>query len=396
MRELAPIGVSAYSRINHLRQTISSLQQNNLAKESELYIFSDAPRNGDEEKVAEVREYLHTISGFRQIHIFERETNSRVANNRGGIKQLLDKYGKVIWLEEDIVTAPGFLVFMNEALDFYQDDERILSISGYCPPIEIPHEYQKDIFLLIGLSGWGLATWKEKFDPFGFDLQKHGIDDFFKNTDDELKFSKCGEDFFILLLREYNGEIDALDVKATYYEFRYNMYTLYPKKSLVQNIGCDGSGWHCGKTNRFFVNELWNKQDNFMFENNISINEKILKVYSRYRSGSMNYVDLFLRLAHRIKDNGINEVIVYGAGNVGRYLAKIFILKGIRVNCFVDKNELLWGKFIGEAEIKSLNEVSVGDIDIYVIASFAFAKEIYRNIEEIYLNLGKEAVFFFL
>ena len=137
--KLAPIGISTYCRLNHLKQTIIALQRNTLAKESELYIFSDAQKQGDEERVAKVREYIYTIDGFKKIHIVERKTNGRVANNRGGMKHLLEKYGKMIWLEEDIVTTSGFLQFVNEALEFYKDDERIISITGYSPPIKIPN-----------------------------------------------------------------------------------------------------------------------------------------------------------------------------------------------------------------------------------------------------------------
>ena len=157
--ELAPIGVSTYSRLYHLKKTIEALQNNTLAKQSELYIFSDAPKEGDEEIVSTVRKYIHTINGFRKVHIIERKTNGRVANNRGGIEELLDKYGKVIFLEEDIVTSAYFLQYMNDALHFYKNDNRISSIAGYCPPIKIPVEYKQDVFILHRFAPWGFAIW---------------------------------------------------------------------------------------------------------------------------------------------------------------------------------------------------------------------------------------------
>ena len=110
---LAPIGVSTYARLNHLRQTIEALKNNHLASESTLYVFSDAARPGDEEQVATVRSYLRTIDGFKEIHIVERATNGRLENSRGGLTWLLDHFGKTIFLEEDIVTAPGFLTYIN-------------------------------------------------------------------------------------------------------------------------------------------------------------------------------------------------------------------------------------------------------------------------------------------
>lgn len=112
----SPIGISTYKRIDHLKETLDALSKNILAEYSDLYIFSDAPRVGDEDEVYKLREFLNTINGFKSVSIFQRITNDRVKNNREGIKYLLDKYGKCIFLEEDIVTAKGFLEFMNSPL----------------------------------------------------------------------------------------------------------------------------------------------------------------------------------------------------------------------------------------------------------------------------------------
>lgn len=309
MDTLAPIGVITYSRINHLKQTIEALQKNILAKESELYIFSDAPQKGDEGIVAKVREYIHTINGFKEVHIVERKTNGRVANGRGGIKQLLDEYGRTIFMEDDIVTAPGFLQFMNDGLEFYKHDDRILSITGYCPPFKIPKECKEEVFILQRFSAWGFSTWKEKFNPFGFELKQHGIDGFLKDKQAIRNFQANGEDMYQMLLLEYNNGIDALDVKLMYYEYKYNMYTLFPSKSLVQNIGHDGSGVHCGVNNKFYHDDLWNKIDNFKFVKDIQVDERIRKTnYKLRRLGFKDKVVNFTKqigiypLLRKIKD----------------------------------------------------------------------------------------------
>jgi len=253
LRNLAPIGISAYSRLCHLKKTIEALKENTLAKDSELYVFSDAPKEGDEEVVENLRKYIHLIDGFKKVHIIERVTNGRVANNRGGMKQLLDQYGKMIFMEEDIVTAPAFLQFINDGLDSYEDNKSILSITGYCPPFKISEKYIADVFILKRFSGWGFATWKEKFNPFGFVLSEHGIDEFLCDKESIKEFMKNGDDMYQMLLSEYNGELDALDVKIMYYEHKYNMFTVYPSKSLVQNIGHDSSGEHCDTSNKFHL-----------------------------------------------------------------------------------------------------------------------------------------------
>jgi len=102
---LAPIGIVTYSRIDHLTKTVNSLKTNELAKESELYIFLDAPRVGDEEKVKIVRDYIYTINGFKKVNIIERESNDLYANYKLGMKQMLEEHGKCIFLEDDNIVS---------------------------------------------------------------------------------------------------------------------------------------------------------------------------------------------------------------------------------------------------------------------------------------------------
>ncbi|TDX58923.1 glycosyltransferase [Orenia marismortui] len=388
MKDLAPIGISTYSRINHLTQTIEALRKNTLANQSELYIFSDAPKEGDEEIVAEIREYIKTIDGFKKVYIIEREKNGRVANNRNGIKQLLNKHGKMIWLEDDIVTASGFLTFMNKALDFYEDDDRVLSITGYSPPIKSPKEYNKDIFLLQRFSGWGFATWKDKFDPYRFELSKYEITKFLDNNIKIEQFKKNGKDMFETLLKQYYGEFNGLDVQVMFYQFQHDLFTIYPIESLVQNIGFDGSGLHSEATNKFHIDRLWDKKDNFMFKKNITVDERIRKSNYNFRSSNEDYRNLSLELANYIKDKGIEEIIVYGAGNVGKSLVKALKIKNIKVNCIVDRNKFLWGTFIEGIEIISLKEALKKNLNFYVIASFDFKEEIAYRLKTKYSKLG--------
>lgn len=285
MKNLAPIGISTYSRINHLKQTIEALQKNTLAKESELYIFSDAPREGDEEIVAKVRRYIRTVDGFKKVHIVEREVNGRVSNNRGGMKQLLDQYGKMIFLEDDIVTAPGFLCFMNNALEFYKDNENIISISGYAPPI---HNYNEkssiDMYLLPRFCAWGFGMTLENFKKYQRPINKNE----YKAIKNKTKvLSVGGIDVLNMIQKEVNGELDAGDVRIMYQQAIHNKYTLYPIKSLVQNIGHDGTGVHCGLTNKFEHKKLWSKTDNFKFIKNIQPDQRIIKANYKFRNNGL-------------------------------------------------------------------------------------------------------------
>jgi len=233
---------------------------NKLATESELYVFSDAPKPGDEEKVKSVRNYLKSVQGFKCVNIIEREENGFVRNYSDGIHMLLDQFGKTIFLEEDIVTASGFIRFVNEALDFYENDDHVFSICGYTPPIEIPKGYKKDVFLSLRFYAWGFGIWKDRYDKIIVDLNE---DQFRYLTNDRKKLKRTlsiGRDYFTLIKMVKNGELDALDVKIFFTEIMSSKYNISPTISLVQNIGFDGSGLHCPESSRFDTDLMRSKE----------------------------------------------------------------------------------------------------------------------------------------
>jgi hypothetical protein len=279
---LAPIGLSVYGRVEHTRKTIEALKRNTLAKESTLYIFSDAPKPGDEEKVARMREYIRTVDGFKEIHLIERTENSRVKNNRGGMKFLLDKYGKMIFMEEDVVTAPGFLQFMNDALEFYENTQMIGCISAYCPPIAIPRHPDKDFFTLTPMNPWGFGLWR---DYFKIDTPI-SEEEFTKIYSDKKNLKKLknavGEAAVKYIQMDFEGKADAGDMKCIFWQYVDDKLTIYPKKSLVHNIGQDNSGVHMGETNKWDVHELWDKVDGFEFSDDIAVDVRILKAHNQF------------------------------------------------------------------------------------------------------------------
>lgn len=294
MKDLAPIGVSAYVRLEHLKQTLGALKNNFLAEESELYVFSDAPREGDERNVQALRTYAATISGFKSVTVIEREQNNRVYNNRGGIDFLLNKYKKVIWLEEDIITSQYFLKYMNDALIAYKDNDKIISITGYCPPIRIPDSYDKDVFLLKRFNAWGFGVWKHKFEPFSYSIDKDEYNRLLSSTKPVL--DRYGKDIFGMVEKEANNELDALDVKLMYFQAVHDLYTVYPVRSMVKNIGFDGSGLHCGNTGRFDV-ELSNSK--IKINHLDKENKFIIRENRKFRNESGIY--FFYKMINKLK-----------------------------------------------------------------------------------------------
>jgi len=253
---LAPIVLFVYNRPWHTQQTVEALQKNELAKESELFIYSDAAKNEDAEaKVNEVREYIKNIDGFKKVTIVEREKNWGLANSIiDGVTKIVNQYGKIIVLEDDLVTSPYFLKFMNEALEIYKDEEKVASIHGYIYPIDgLP-----ETFFIKGADCWGWATWKDRWDIFERDGQKLLSELQLKKLEREADFN--GSYAFTQMLKDQiDGKNNSWAIRWYMSAFLKDMLTLYPGQSHVQNIGFDTEGTHCtNKTSVFRIKLNYN------------------------------------------------------------------------------------------------------------------------------------------
>ena len=242
--ELAPVALFVYNRPNHTRQTVEALQNNILAPESDLIIFSDGPKDSTEsrEGVLAVREYLKTVSGFKSVRVVIRDKNNGLANSIiTGVTEVINQYGRIVVLEDDMISSKHFLQYMNEALSFYERDEKVISIHAYIYPVKksLPETY-----FLKGADCWGWATWKRGWDLFESDGQK---------LLDELKSKKLIKEFnfsgsypYVQMLQDQiAGRNNSWAIRWYASAFLKNKLTLYPGKSLINNIGFDGSGTHC-------------------------------------------------------------------------------------------------------------------------------------------------------
>lgn len=248
--QIAPIVLFAYNRPWHLAQTVEALRQNELADLSDLVIYSDGPKNpADQLKVEEVRKYIRTIEGFNSIKIIQRQKNYGLATSIiTGVTETINHYGRIIVLEDDLVTSPYFLRYLNEALNYYEKEDRVISIVGYIYPVEgLP-----ETFFLRGTDCWGWATWKRGWDLFEEDGQK---------LLSELKKNKLTKPFDYngaypytkMLGHQIQGKISSWAIRWHASGFVKGLLTLFPGRSLVRHIGGDGSGTHCGVTNHFDV-----------------------------------------------------------------------------------------------------------------------------------------------
>jgi hypothetical protein len=246
---LSPIALFVYNRSEHTRKTVEALQKNNLAEESELFIFSDGYKN-DETKsgVEEVRNYIKNISGFKKIEIIEKSENFGLAKSIiSGVTEVVNRFGKVIVLEDDLQTSPYFLEYMNKALDLYEAEENVISIHGYLYPVK---NKLPETFFIKGADCWGWATWQRGWQLFEPNGQKLLNELESKNLTKEFDFGGSYP-YTQMLMGQIAGRNNSWAIRWYASAFLNNKLTLYPGRSLVKNIGMDGSGRHSVKMDSY-------------------------------------------------------------------------------------------------------------------------------------------------
>lgn len=241
MEKFAPIVIFAYNRVDHLKKLIETLLQNDESKYSDLFVYSDAAANVEkQDAVNEVRKYLQSIKGFKRKTIIEREKNWGLRRNIiDGVTTVVEKYGRVIVLEDDLVLSPFFLDYMNKALDKYCDDSRVMQICGSM--IDICTNDLPDSFFSGFSDCYGWATWKESWALYKRDPQA-----LFKDTprNEVYRYNKAGFDLWKQIIANYDGTLDSWAAYWYVTIVQNNGLVLYSKKPLSMTI-YDESGTNC-------------------------------------------------------------------------------------------------------------------------------------------------------
>lgn len=246
---LAPVALFAYARQDHLRLTVESLLRNPECSSTHLYVFCDGPHNeAAREQTDAVRAYVDTLQGFASVTRIYRDGNRGLAQSIiGGVSEVVARHGYVVVMEDDLVVSPHFLAYMNQGLQLYCDEPRVASIHGYSYPVE---EELPDTFFLRGADCWGWATWARAWQHFEPDGQK--LLSALRQQKLTHAFDMGGAyPFTRMLSNQIKGKNNSWAVRWHASCFLANMLTLYPGKSLVNNIGMDGSGTHCAPTEAF-------------------------------------------------------------------------------------------------------------------------------------------------
>ena len=390
---LAPIILFTYNRLYHTQKTVDALSSNLLAKESELFIYSDAPKNEDEEQaVNDVREYIKNIEGFKSVEVIQQETNLGLPNSIAlAVTEIVNRFGKVIVVEDDIVTSPYFLTFMNDSLEYYEDNKKVWHVSGWNFPIKT--DGLDDTFFWRAAQVWGWGTWKDRWqyyrrepalliDTFSeYDIYKYNLDDVMHRWENEV-------------IRNREGTLNTWACFWYATIFKNNGLCLHPAQTFVENIGRDGSGTTNGNDseNLYSSKELCNRKLNLtnnVYENDLAV-FKIKSFWQfliekKENSINQNLVfskqyNILLNQLEYIKKKG-DKYIIYGAGNLGKL---IFSYMPESIDFIVDANEKIQGTQLGSKMIYPVQKLKDNIQHKIIISVLGREIEIKKLLQEEY------------
>lgn len=297
---LAPICLFTYIRLAETRQTIEALQNNFLANESDLIIFSDGAKDkSSQDKIEKVREYIRTVSGFKSIQIIESSVNKGLANSIiAGVTQIIEKYGKVIVLEDDLITSRNFLDYMNQGLENYFSIPKIFSISGYSYPLDYSTDYIYDASFAYRAYSWGWGTWKDRWEKVDWSMSDY--DNFRHSRKDQKLFNMGGSDLTRMLRQQMDGKLDSWYIRWVYHQYKLDLYDVFPKISKVNNIGFTKTATHTVCSPLRYLTPLDSSLKRiFKFPKHTQINKSIstqfrnkFSIYRRIKYKLFNYLNI--------------------------------------------------------------------------------------------------------
>lgn len=247
---LAPVVLFAYNRPDHLQQTIERLACCTEASQTSVYIYCDGPKaqatpeqKANIKKVRELADATGNNKKFAAVKVIKAEQNKGLANSIiAGVSDVITQHGKVIVVEDDLLVAPDFLTFMNACLAFYAPIAEIGSISGFSPLVQLPKNYQHDVYIAPRNCSHGWATWSDRWSSI--DWSNDPLLRVWTSRALRTKLRQGGDDRVARVKRQLDGRIDSWSIRFGCWQVLNNKVTIYPRQNRVQNIGMDGSGVH--------------------------------------------------------------------------------------------------------------------------------------------------------
>jgi GR25 family glycosyltransferase involved in LPS biosynthesis len=239
----APVVLFVYNRLEHTRKTVQALAANDLAKDTDLFIYSDGAKDDkDGDKVADIRSYIDGVKGFKSVTVFKKSENTGLAKSiTDGVTEIVNRFGRVVVLEDDIVTGRHFLKYINQALEVYKEHEKVMHISGWNFPMNF--DAASSCILWRYMSCWGWATWADRWCYYKKDTEDL-LSRYSKQDIDRLNLDGTAN-FWRQVKQNHHNKINTWAIFWYCSIFDRDGLCISPMKSLVNNIGMDDSGVHC-------------------------------------------------------------------------------------------------------------------------------------------------------
>ena len=240
-RVLAPVAMFVYNRLDNTRRTVECLQRNQLAGETDVYVFSDGGRDAASwRSVNRVRQFFRELQsgshGFRSLTLVERPENFYLERNiTEGIADVFGRHDRIIVLEDDICTSPYFLRYMNEAFDLYRDVPRVMHVAGFTNLA-----VDRPFYFTPHMSGWGWGTWRDRWQPHfrHFASRREALEGMTAADTDRIQYGGV-----FPCLRSLDRRPIPWDICWELAIYKAGGVCLTPGHTLVRNIGL-GSGTH--------------------------------------------------------------------------------------------------------------------------------------------------------
>ena len=296
----APIVIFAFNRLEPLKACVSSLAANDEAAETDLIVYVDGPRankDGEAEKVDAVRQFVNGITGFKSLETHFSEENKKLGPSIiAGVTDVINRYGKTIVIEDDLIVSRNMLAYVNQGLDKYESNPEVFSISAYSNRVKAPKGYAYDAYFAPRSSSWGWATWKDRWMSCDWEL---------KNWDSVEKNAKAfnrwgGSDCFGMLKGWKIGRNQSWAIRFCYNQFTQNAVSLFPLISKIDNEGFDGSGTNCTKYNRFKSLFDESEMKKFRMPESFEINSQLRNEAMKYHSIGIRFFSKMMNTWYKI------------------------------------------------------------------------------------------------
>ncbi len=241
----APVLIPTLCRYEHFKRCVESLARCTHAQKTELVIGLDYPASEAHwEGYRKICDYVSTISGFKKVSCFKRETNyGPVKNVQALYAYAFEHYETLIASEDDNEFSPCFLDFMNKCFLAYANQSKVRTVCGYTQ--EEYCDEAKSLLFTYDNSAWGFGLWKHKEQESSAMYEIYcnwGLLHSWKKSFRILKsFPACLQMFMNMLQRGMNYG----DTKRTILNILNETYQVKPAVSMVRNWGNDGTGLHC-------------------------------------------------------------------------------------------------------------------------------------------------------